>query len=128
MLIIHAGQMPCSENVLRQALTEYRDLLEWHKTTEGVPAPWPDHEILREIVAGGGEFTVIYPPPPSSKELALRALAEKRAAEAEVAQDRLLAEEALKPDAPQEVKDYVAANPSVAALATPATESKPEQL
>lgn len=64
MLRIEAGHLPCAEATLRAALQQYKDALEAHKNTVGVPAPWPDYEILRDIVANGGDFEVIAPPLP----------------------------------------------------------------
>lgn len=68
MLRIHADIMPCDEATLRAALEQYKAELVAHKSTVGVPAPWPAHEMLREIVASGGDFEVIRPPLPPAPE------------------------------------------------------------
>jgi len=70
MLNIPSDLLPCGEAQLRAALVDYQAALEAHKSTIDVPAPWPQHEILRDIVAAGGEFQVIYPPLPPAPERA----------------------------------------------------------
>lgn len=127
MLKLNADQLPCGETELRRALMEYQDLLLWHRTTEGEPAPWPDHEILRGIVAAGGEFEVAYPPAPpepTPRELALRAMHDKLRLEAMADENRLMVAEARKPDAPQELKDYVEANPELVAAVDAEAQAK----
>lgn len=119
MVRIEVGLMPCSEVELRAALGRYKEALEQHRGTIGVPAPWPEYECLREITASGGDFEVVKPPELTARERAFKALQEKRIQEARHAENVLLAYEALKPDAPQEVKEYVAAHPEIAALAPP---------
>ena len=59
MITLHRSQLPDNEAQVRLSLTRYLRELEAHKKTVGVPAPWPDFEILRTIVAGGGEFLVV---------------------------------------------------------------------
>lgn len=67
---IQQSQLPCSEADLRAALNDYKSELAAHALTEGVPAPLPAYEILRnivrvEIVNGEpivmGDFTVEMP-------------------------------------------------------------------
>jgi hypothetical protein len=53
------SQLPVEESVLRAALASYQAALTAHATTEGVAAPWPHYEILRDIVQRGGVFTVV---------------------------------------------------------------------
>lgn len=58
MLTILRAALPVPEADLRAALQRYNDALEAHKLTEGEPAPWPEHEIIFEIMASGGNFSV----------------------------------------------------------------------
>lgn len=114
MLTLQHYQLPCPEADLRAALQRYVDAREAHKSTVGEPAPWPEHDIIFDILRHGGEFTVVYPPPPSPREVAMAALAERRKQEAEAAENEMLVLESLKPDAPEEVKAYVASIPALA--------------
>lgn len=59
MLTIHEFQLPAPEADVRAALAAYKAALEAHSTTVGVPAPFPEYEVLRAILATGGDFTVI---------------------------------------------------------------------
>jgi hypothetical protein len=112
MYRINEELLPVDEATLRASLASYHAALEAHKTTEGVPAPWPEYEILREIVAAGGEFEVIpapLPPEATPEELEAFALAQKREAALKALDDARLDAAMLDPLAPQEVKDYAAA-------------------
>lgn len=117
MLTLKKSTLPAAEPDLRAALVKYRSELGAHRLTVGVPAPWPDFDVLRDIVAAGGEFDVLddLPPPPTARELALKALADEAAAKAEAErvarEDSLLAAAASRPDAPQAVRDYIASLP-----------------
>jgi hypothetical protein len=117
MLTLKKSTLPATEAELREALAEHVAASEAHRFTVGVPAPWPRFDVVREIIADGGEFNVEddLPPPPTERELALRALAEhnaaKDAAERAARADLALACAALAPDAPQAVKDYAATLP-----------------
>lgn len=59
MLTIHRSRLPAAEADVRAALLEYQGALAHHSQSEGVPAPWPAFELLRDIVAAGGQFAVI---------------------------------------------------------------------
>lgn len=65
MLAIPKVKLPANETTIRASLGKYKAELAAHKKTVGVPAPWPDFEILREIVANGEEFSVIEQKEPS---------------------------------------------------------------
>ena len=52
------SQLPVPEDLFRASLEKYKSELEAHKHTVYVPAPWPDHELLRVIVANGGDFEI----------------------------------------------------------------------
>lgn len=114
MLTLKKSTLPATEIELRAALADYRSALDAHRLTEGVPAPWPDYDVLRDIVAAGGDFEVLddLPPPLTVRERALLALAEeeasKRAAEQWALEEAMLQEAALRADAPVEVKEYIA--------------------
>lgn len=58
MLTIPQEKLPASEADVRAALAEYQAAIDEHAQTIGQPAPWPQFELLRDIVAAGGEFTV----------------------------------------------------------------------
>jgi hypothetical protein len=66
MLSIFSSQLPTDEATLRASLATYIAALAAHATTIDVPAPWPDFEILRNIVAAGGDFVVVVEPPPAA--------------------------------------------------------------
>lgn len=59
MLTLKKSFLPAPEATLRDALVRYKAALEDHKTTEGVPAPWPDYLILRDVILAGGDFVVV---------------------------------------------------------------------
>lgn len=103
-------QMPVDEATLRAALTQYKADLDAHVLTEGVPAPWPQYEILREIVAAGGDFA-----PLTERDLALQALRSKMQQDAIKMEDVMLVLESRKLNALKAVKDFVAANPALVA-------------
>lgn len=108
---LHISQLPCDEATFLEKLDAYKAERAAHALTVDVPAPLPEYEIFRTIVDQGGELALERDPPPSLRELALRALAEQQAAKDAsarlAAEDALLAEAALDPNAPQAVKDYV---------------------
>ena len=58
MLTITRSKLPVDEAILRESLATYVSALADHAKTEGLEAPWPEYEILRDIVAGEG-FTVV---------------------------------------------------------------------
>lgn len=58
MLTITRSKLPVNEDTLRASLATYVSALEDHAKTEGQEAPWPEYEILRDIVAGEG-FVVV---------------------------------------------------------------------
>jgi hypothetical protein len=70
MISINASKLPDTEGNVRAALAAYKQALIDHATTEGVPAPFPQYELLREIVEiGGGDFIVVQEPQPAEVEV-----------------------------------------------------------
>jgi hypothetical protein len=65
MLTIHRSRLPADEATVRAALAQYQAALAQHAESEGVAAPWPALEILREIVAQGGSLAVVDDPAPA---------------------------------------------------------------
>lgn len=74
---IHESQLPCPEGELRAALDNYKAALTEHALTEGVPAPLPAYEILRNLVriqfvdgqpVAMGDFTIEKTPEPEPIE------------------------------------------------------------
>jgi hypothetical protein len=63
MVYIEVGALPCTEEELRAAVLAYVAAVEAHKTSVGQPAPWPQYDIVLEIVARGGDFVVVHPQP-----------------------------------------------------------------
>ena len=55
---LHATQLPCPEAEFLQALADYRAAREAHKSTVGVPSPFPQFEILRTVVDRGEEVEI----------------------------------------------------------------------
>ena len=111
MLTIRRSTLPVEEQDLRNALANYQAALEAHKTTVGIPAPWPAFDVLRDIVASGGELAVEDDPPLEAAaepppEQQLRA---KRNAAVIALLDLDLALAMGNPDAPEAVKQYKAA-------------------
>ena len=56
---LHASALPCPEAEFLQKLDAYRASRDAHKLTVGVPAPFPEFEILRTIVDQGVDNLVI---------------------------------------------------------------------
>lgn len=56
MKLLYKSQLPIEESALRVALSEWHAALEQHSQTIGVPAPFPQYEILRGLEQG---FVVI---------------------------------------------------------------------
>lgn len=109
---LHISQLPCDEPTFRSKLAAYLAELEAHKLTVGVPAPFPEYEIMRTIADQGGELEVYEDPPaepPTPEQLEAAELLRKRAAALRALDDARLAEAALDLAAPQEVKDYAEA-------------------
>lgn len=46
----HVKQLPCEESAFLSKLEEYRRARDAHRITVGVPAPFPEYEIMRVIV------------------------------------------------------------------------------
>jgi hypothetical protein len=115
MMNIHISRLPASEADVRAALVDYRAALEAHKLTEGVPAPWPAFEVLRDIVAAGDQFAVVVDDEPAPPD----PLALKRASALWALQEEQLAQAMTRPDAPQAVKDYAAEQQLQAAKSDP---------
>ncbi len=60
MFAIKRSQMPTDEVTLRQALASYLSELESHKTSIGLPKPWPMFDILFAITeTGNADFVVV---------------------------------------------------------------------
>lgn len=59
MMTIQKSKLPTTEQALRASLDHYLGELSTHAFTENVPAPWPEYDILRDIVAAGGDFVVV---------------------------------------------------------------------
>ena len=55
---LHRRQLPCDKARFLDLLAAYSAAREAHKRTVGVPAPFPDFEILRTIVDQGGALTI----------------------------------------------------------------------
>lgn len=104
MLSIHRSRLPAEEAQVREALQAYVDALATHRLSVGEPAPWPAFEILRDIVADGGDFVVVDDEPSAADERAL-----KRAAALRALDDARLAAAMADPAAPAAVKAYAAA-------------------
>lgn len=77
MTTINRNQLPIPEADFRLAFEDYRLAMEAHALTEGVPAPFPDFEEFRVILANGGEIEIEddpvvednAPPVPTAEEL-----------------------------------------------------------
>lgn len=69
MLTLKLSQLPVSEQNFRASLIAYRDALVAHASTEEMPAPFPAHEVFRDILAADkdGNFVLVddtpQPPP-----------------------------------------------------------------
>lgn len=50
MKIVYKGEFDGTRAELEAALATYKKALEDHKITIGIPAPWPQYEILRQLV------------------------------------------------------------------------------
>lgn len=61
MNTILRSQLPCDEAILRVLLDDYQAAVAAHALTVGVPAPFPEYEILRVLQPG---FQVIDPEEP----------------------------------------------------------------
>lgn len=55
---IHVTQLPCDEATFLLKLAAYRAEREAHKLTVGVPAPFPEYEIMRVIVDSGEPLVI----------------------------------------------------------------------
>lgn len=62
-MLLHRNQLPCDESEFRKKLAAYIAEREAHKTTVGVPAPFPEFEILRDIADAGGALEIQDDPP-----------------------------------------------------------------
>jgi len=56
---IRRSQLPAPAAVLRAALAKYHGQMEAHRETVGVPAPWPDFEMVRELARDREDFEVV---------------------------------------------------------------------
>lgn len=59
MIELNKAALPVPESELRAALAAHKAALAAHARTVGVPAPWPEHDIIFEIMRHGGEFSVV---------------------------------------------------------------------
>jgi hypothetical protein len=83
---INATQLPCEEAEFLSKLEQYRAARAAHKLTVGVPAPFPEFEIMRVIVERGEPLTIERDAlQEQAKAVARDALAELDALKAEVA-------------------------------------------
>lgn len=57
---IQATQLPCDEATFLQKLEAYKAEREAHALTVGVPAPFPEYEILRTICEQGGNLVIVH--------------------------------------------------------------------
>lgn len=71
MRTIHVSRLPADESTVRAALASYQAELAAHALTVGQPAPWPQFEILRDIVAAGGDFIAVHDDEPEQPALTL---------------------------------------------------------
>jgi len=55
---LHCRQLPCRKAEFLAKLSAYNNAREAHKLTEGVPAPFPEYEILRTIYEAGGQVVI----------------------------------------------------------------------
>ena len=95
MLTLILSQLPVSEASFRAGLTAYRDAVAEHALTVGIPAPIPEYDVFRKILAadGDGEFILVDdtpppPPPPPDLTLAERKTAAKKRIDAKAEQVR----------------------------------------
>lgn len=58
-MLINRKQLPCDEADFREKLAAYLSEREAHKSTVGVPAPFPEFEIFRAIAESGGELAIV---------------------------------------------------------------------
>lgn len=56
---LHITQLPCEETIFLEKLAQYRSEREAHKLTVGIPAPFPEYEIMRVIVDAGGPLEIV---------------------------------------------------------------------
>lgn len=84
---IHVTQLPCEETEFLVKLEQYRVAREAHKMSMGVPAPFPEFEIMRVIVDRGQPLTIVRDSlQEQAKAVARDALAELDELKAEVAE------------------------------------------
>lgn len=109
---LHVKQLPCPRAEFEAKLAAYLAEREAHKSTVGVPAPFPEFEIMRAIADQGGACEIYDDPPPAEptpEERTAAELASKREAALRSLDDARLVAAAADPDAPQAVKDYAEA-------------------
>ncbi len=58
MLVIKRERLVVTEAEFAAQFDQYAAAVEAHKRTVGVPAPLPEHEVFRDILARGGEYTI----------------------------------------------------------------------
>ena len=61
---LHEKQLPCPKDEFLSKLSAYTAEREAHKLTVGVPAPFPEYEILRVLYEHGGDVEVYSDPEP----------------------------------------------------------------
>ena len=96
---LHITQLPCDEATFLAKLELYRAARESHKLTIGIPAPFPEYEVMRVIVDSGEPLEIIRDElQEQAKAVARDALAELDAAkeELEVLKTKIAQSEAAK--------------------------------
>jgi hypothetical protein len=56
---LHRRQLPCLKAPFLASLENYRAAMVAHAKTEGVPAPFPDFEIMRAVYESGAPLEIV---------------------------------------------------------------------